>query len=365
MRLNQWIGALLALAVLIAPAMAQTGEKTPQVGEKFPGFSGTAIDGTEVTLADYKGKTVLVDFWATWCGPCLGELPNLKAAYERYHDKGFEVVGISLDYDKSALQRFQNNPETALPWPSIFDGKGWESEQARRYGIRGIPAAFLVDKEGVVVATNVRGAKLWTEVAKHVDPNGPQPPDVRVLFGEYEKATLERRAEIEKTFEEWRGPFQGAFNEIVWYHMDKEDPSPELAKFGLMLMKPVIAEGSDPMQLDTAALAAYAAGDHEQAAKIQRQAFDLMIGDIRRFVEARGMDVAEGASDVKVAAMIPQIHDMLIRLALYEAKTNNAVRAKEILDAVPDSEDRYYKMARKTVAEQGPTTKPATNSTQP
>lgn len=115
----------------------------------------TAVDGSEVDLAKLRGKVVLVDFWATWCGPCVAELPNVLKAYEALHKKGFEIVGISLDQDKAALESFVQ--ERGMKWPQYFDGKGWQNEIASRYGIQSIPAMWLVNKKGMVVSTNARG----------------------------------------------------------------------------------------------------------------------------------------------------------------------------------------------------------------
>jgi thiol-disulfide isomerase/thioredoxin len=106
----------------------------------------TAIDGREVDLAALKGKVILIDFWATWCGPCVAEMPKVKAAYDKLHEKGFEIVGISFDEDKAALENFVKSKE--LKWPQYFDGLGWKNQFGQKYGISGIPAMWLVDKRG-------------------------------------------------------------------------------------------------------------------------------------------------------------------------------------------------------------------------
>lgn len=106
----------------------------------------TAMDGRSVDVSAMRGKVVLIEFWATWCGPCVAEQPALKALYEKRHSDGFEVIGISLDSDIEALRRFVT--ERALPWPQYFDGKMGRNAIATRFDIRGVPTSFLVDKQG-------------------------------------------------------------------------------------------------------------------------------------------------------------------------------------------------------------------------
>lgn len=135
-------------------------------------IAGPTVSGGDYNIDDMKGKVVLVDFWATWCGPCIAELPNVKNLYEAYHDKGFEVIGISLDQDEQSLTEFIK--EKDLAWQTIFfpeaENQGWDNPIARHYGISGIPTAILVNQDGKVVSLQARGENLQEELAKLLGP---------------------------------------------------------------------------------------------------------------------------------------------------------------------------------------------------
>lgn len=111
-------------------------------------LSFTDITGREINLDGLRGKVVLVEFWASWCAPCLQELPDVKAAYDQFHRDGFEIIGISLDQERAALDKVLQH--YGVTWPQHFDGKGWGNEIAQRLGVTSIPAKWLVDKKGVV-----------------------------------------------------------------------------------------------------------------------------------------------------------------------------------------------------------------------
>jgi thiol-disulfide isomerase/thioredoxin len=129
-------------------------------------LGGTLLDGTPFDQRTLAGKVVLVDFWATWCGPCVAEMPNIRAQYEKYHDRGLEVVGISLDDDRAAVAAFV--AENGIPWPVICgtgEESGWDHPLVVRYGIGGIPALFLIGRDGNVIDVNVSGESLADRLA--------------------------------------------------------------------------------------------------------------------------------------------------------------------------------------------------------
>ena len=149
------------------------GTRPYQVGKPLD-IRFTALDGRDLDLAGLKGKVVLVEFWSTTCGPCVAELPMVKATYEKFHEHGFEVVAISLDDKESALRRFIKEKE--LPWPQHFDGKGWENKFALQYGIFSIPTMWLVDKRGNLRDTDVR-FDLDRRVENLLEERAPPSPE--------------------------------------------------------------------------------------------------------------------------------------------------------------------------------------------
>ncbi|MCZ6688977.1 MAG: TlpA disulfide reductase family protein [Planctomycetota bacterium] len=130
----------------------------PVVGKPAPDINFKGVDGKMVNLSQLRGRVVLIDFWATWCGPCKVEMPNVIKTYEEFKGQGFEIVGISLDQSKESLEKYI--AENKMIWPQYYDGKGWDNLISKYYGVSGIPATFLIDQRGNIASTNPRGPAL-------------------------------------------------------------------------------------------------------------------------------------------------------------------------------------------------------------
>jgi len=131
-------------------------------GQQAPEFTMADTLGTELSLSSLKGKVVLIDFWASWCGPCRAENPNVVAAYKKFNSKGFTVLGVSLDTDKFKWK--EAIAKDGLTWSHISDLKGWYNTVAKQYGVMSIPANFLIDKEGKIIANGLRGEDLIKKI---------------------------------------------------------------------------------------------------------------------------------------------------------------------------------------------------------
>jgi thiol-disulfide isomerase/thioredoxin len=146
-------------------AAAKKIQDTLEVGAMFPDFSESDLDGQPLSVASRKGKVVLVDFWATWCGPCRAELPNVIKTYQKHHAEGFEIIGVSLDSERDKLDAFLKQQD-GMTWPQYYDGQGWGNKLAVKYGVEGIPFALLIGPDGKIIGKELRGDELEDAVAK-------------------------------------------------------------------------------------------------------------------------------------------------------------------------------------------------------
>jgi len=174
---NQDIESILAKAspkfladptVKMVVAQLELSKKT-SIGNKFADLAMFKPDNSSLSLSEYagRGSYVLIDFWASWCGPCMRELPNVLACYEKYHKKGFEIVGVSLDEDadawKAAIKKHK------MPWPQMSDLAGWNSKAVAVYSFSGIPHTVLLDPQGIIIAKDLRGPALGQKLSELLD----------------------------------------------------------------------------------------------------------------------------------------------------------------------------------------------------
>ena len=139
-------------------------EKRTKIGAVAPDFSGPTPEGKQLALNEIKGKITLIDFWAGWCKPCRMENPNIVSVYDKYKDKGLEIIGVSLDRDRN--QWLQAIEDDGLEWNQVSNVQYFQGPIAQLYNIQAIPAAFLLDENGVIIAKDLRGPALEAMVAQ-------------------------------------------------------------------------------------------------------------------------------------------------------------------------------------------------------
>ena len=153
-----------------APTRApRIGRPEALIGKQAINFNVKDLDGNDLSLEKYRGNVILLDFWAVWCRPCIAEMPNVKGVYEKYKDDNFQIIGISLDNNRNTLVGYLE--KEGIAWPQVFDGNGWDNQVAKMYGIRAIPQMYLIDGDGVVRKSGVRGSALEPAVAELVREN--------------------------------------------------------------------------------------------------------------------------------------------------------------------------------------------------
>ena len=141
-------------------------ESAVAIGSKAPNFTAPTPEGEDLSLEDIRGEVTLIDFWAAWCKPCRVENPNIVKIYEKYHDKGLEIIGVSLDRPNQRDKWLKAIEDDKLPWHQVSNLEFWNEPVAQLYGIRAIPAAFILDKDGVIVARDLRGQDLENKIAE-------------------------------------------------------------------------------------------------------------------------------------------------------------------------------------------------------
>ena len=152
-----------------AAAAAKKIKDALAVGTTFPDFNEKDVTGQPISIADHKGKVVMIDFWATWCPPCRAELPNIIATYNKHHAQGFDIIGISLDENQAKLTKYIKHKD--MIWQQFFDKKKEDNKLAVKYGIQLIPSDFLLDGNGKIIGKDLFGKELDDAVAKAVSKN--------------------------------------------------------------------------------------------------------------------------------------------------------------------------------------------------
>jgi peroxiredoxin len=158
------LAKIKSMLAVKSPAATEANNSYALLNKPAPDLTMADVNGKPLSISNFKGKYLLVDFWASWCGPCRNENPNVVAAYNRFKDKNFTILGVSLDQDKAAWQ--QAIAKDGLAWNHMSDLKQWESEAVKAYGFEGIPFNVLIDPQGKIIASGLRGEELEKKLAE-------------------------------------------------------------------------------------------------------------------------------------------------------------------------------------------------------
>ncbi|WP_080779232.1 TlpA family protein disulfide reductase [Chryseobacterium phocaeense] len=167
--MNNMKAILTLFSVLILTGYAAAQQAKLEIGQQAPEITLSKNDGTPFSLSSLKGKLVLIDFWATWCSPCMEEQPELKTLYQKTKGKEFEILGVSLDRNKESWQKAIDRFE--ISWPQVSDLKFWRSPVAKAYAIEELPFNVVIDTQGKIIAKNLHGKELEGFISKHLKLN--------------------------------------------------------------------------------------------------------------------------------------------------------------------------------------------------